>query len=108
MIISGGENIASIEVEQALASHLSVLECAVASAPDERWGEVPFALVTLRPDATASEDELIEHVRLRRAGSRRPRRRSSASSWKTGTGKIQKFVLREGLWQDRNERIGTL
>jgi fatty-acyl-CoA synthase len=108
VIISGGENIASIEVEQALASHPSVLECAVVSAPDERWGEVPFAFVTLRPDATASEDELIEHVRSRLARFKAPKRVIFGQLPKTGTGKIQKFVLREGLWQDRSERIGTL
>ncbi|HEX6657090.1 MAG TPA: AMP-binding protein, partial [Ilumatobacter sp.] len=108
VIISGGENIASIEVEQALASHPSVLECAVVSAPDERWGEVPVAFVTLRPDATTSEDELIEHVRSRLARFKAPKRVVFGQLPKTGTGKIQKFVLREGLWQDRNERIGTL
>jgi fatty-acyl-CoA synthase len=108
VIISGGENIASIEVEQALASHPSVLECAVVSAPDERWGEVPVAFVTLRPDATATEDELIEHVRTRLARFKAPKRVVIGQLPKTGTGKIQKFVLREQLWSGRSDRIGAL
>ena len=108
VIISGGEKIASIEVEQALASQPSVLECAVVSAPDDRWGEVPVAFVTLRPDATASEEELIDHVRSRLARFKAPKRVVFRQLPKTGTGKIQKFVLRDGLWGDRHDRIGTL
>jgi fatty-acyl-CoA synthase len=108
VIISGGENIASIEVEQALASHPAVLECAVVAAPDDRWGEVPVAFVTLRPDAEASEDELIEHVRSQLARFKAPKRVIVAQLPKTGTGKIQKFVLREQLWSGRSDRIGAL
>jgi fatty-acyl-CoA synthase len=108
VIISGGENIASIEVEQALASHASVLECAVVAAPDDRWGEIPVAFVTLRPDSDATEEELIEHVRSRLARFKAPKRVVFGQLPKTGTGKIQKYVLREGLWQNRSDRIGTL
>jgi len=108
VIISGGENIASIEVEQALASHPAVLECAVVSAPDDRWGEVPVAFVTLRPGATATEAELIEHVRTRLARFKAPKRVVVGELPKTGTGKVQKFVLREQLWAGRTDRIGAL
>jgi fatty-acyl-CoA synthase len=108
VIISGGENIASIEVEQALASHASVLECAVVSAPDPRWGEVPVAYVTLRPGTAASEEELIEHVRERLARFKAPKRVVFGDLPKTGTGKIQKYVLREGLWAGHDSSIGTV
>jgi len=103
VIISGGENIASIEVEQALAAHPAVLECAVVAAPDERWGEVPHAFVVLQPGATASEDELIAHVRHRLARFKAPKRVVFGELPQTGTGKIQKFKLRAALWpEDRS------
>ena len=95
VIISGGENIASIEVEQALASHPAVLECAVVAAPDEKWGEVPVAYVTLRPDVDATEAELIEHVKQVIARFKAPKRVEFGELPKTATGKIQKFALRE-------------
>ena len=63
MIVSGGENIASSEVERVLYEHPAVLETAVIGRPDERWGEVPVAVVVLRPGASATADELIEHCR---------------------------------------------
>ncbi|WP_373067808.1 AMP-binding protein [Gemmatimonas sp.] len=97
VIISGGENVASIEVEQALASHPSVLECAVVASPDERWGEVPVAFVTLLPDAECSEEELILYVKDRIARFKAPKRVVFGPLPKTATGKIQKFVLRETL-----------
>jgi len=97
VIISGGENIASIEVEQALDSHPAVLESAVVAAPDERWGETVAAFVVLRPGATATEQELVEHVRSRIARFKAPKQVHFGELPKTGTGKIQKFVLRERL-----------
>ena len=97
VIISGGENIASIEVEQALDSHPAVLESAVVAAPDERWGEVVVAFVALRPGREAAEQELIDHVRGRIARFKAPRQVGFGELPKTGTGKIQKFVLRERL-----------
>jgi fatty-acyl-CoA synthase len=97
VIISGGENIASIEVEQALDSHPAVLESAVVAAPDEKWGETVAAFVVLRPGATATEQELVEHVRGRIARFKAPRQVHFGELPKTGTGKIQKFVLRERL-----------
>ena len=97
VIISGGENIASIEVEQALDAHPAVLESAVVAAPDEKWGETVAAFVVLRPGATATEQELVEHVRSRIARFKAPRQVHFGELPKTGTGKIQKFVLRERL-----------
>ena len=91
VIISGGENIASVEVEQVLAEHPAVLETAVVAAPDPHWGEVPVAFVTLRPGADATADELIDHVRARVARFKAPRRVIFDSLPKTATGKIQKF-----------------
>ena len=64
MIVSGGENIAGSEVERVLYEHDAVLEAAVVGRPDDRWGEVPVAFVVLRPDATATSDELVEHCRV--------------------------------------------
>jgi fatty-acyl-CoA synthase len=97
VIISGGENIASIEVEQALDSHPAVLESAVVAAPDPKWGETVAAFVVLRPDAAVTEQELIEHVKSRIARFKAPRQVHFGELPKTGTGKIQKFVLRERL-----------
>ncbi|MFI5607303.1 hypothetical protein [Amycolatopsis sp. NPDC051903] len=67
MLISGGENIASVEVEQAIADHPALLEVAVVAAPHEHWGEVPAACVTLHAGASATEEEIVEHVRSRLA-----------------------------------------
>ena len=97
VIISGGENIASIEVEQALDSHPAVLESAVVAAPDAKWGETVAAFVVLRPGHSATEQELIEHVRGKIARFKAPRQVQFGELPKTGTGKIQKFLLRERL-----------
>ncbi|MET0816503.1 MAG: AMP-binding protein [Solirubrobacteraceae bacterium] len=106
VIISGGENIASIEVEQAIASHPAVLEVAVVSMPDERWGEVPLAHVTLRPGAEASADEVIAHVKDRLARFKAPKRVVFGPLPKTSTGKVQKFLLRDQAWEGRGRRVG--
>jgi fatty-acyl-CoA synthase len=96
VIISGGENIATIEVEQALAAHPSVSEVAVVAAPDERWGEVPVAFVTAAGGAAPEEAELQEFARGRLARFKVPKRIEVVDELpKTGTGKIQKFLLRE-------------
>jgi fatty-acyl-CoA synthase len=95
LIVSGGENIASVEVEKALAAHPAVLEVAVVAMPDERWGEVPRAFVALRPGATATEDELIDWVRSRLAHYKAPKAIVFLPELpKGGTGKIQKPLLR--------------
>ncbi|MDE0390154.1 MAG: acyl-CoA synthetase [Rhodospirillales bacterium] len=96
IIISGGENISSIEVENALYSHEAVLEAAVVARPDERWGETPCAFVALKPDAQAvSAEALIDHCRARMARFKVPRTFVFGELPKTATGKIMKFELRE-------------
>ncbi len=97
IIISGGENIASIEVEQTLDSHPDVLESAVVGAPDETWGEVPVAFVALRPGATVAEPELVEFVCAAIARFKAPKRIVFGDLPKTSTGKVQKYVLRKRL-----------
>ncbi len=106
IVISGGENISTIEVEQAVVSHPAVLECAVIGVPDETWGEVPKAFVTLKPGCSATEREIIEHVRARIAHFKAPRAVEFCELPKTSTGKIQKYVLREREWSGREKRIG--
>ena len=96
IIISGGENISSIEVENALYSHEAVLEAAVVARPDERWGETPCAFVALKPDANAvTAEALIEHCRARMARFKAPRTIVFGDLPKTATGKIMKYELRE-------------
>ena len=95
IIISGGENIASIEVERALSTHEAVLEVAVVATPDEKWGEVPVAFVTIKPDCAVTEDALIAHARAALAHFKAPRRIVFGELPRNATGKIQKFVLRE-------------
>jgi fatty-acyl-CoA synthase len=97
VIISGGENIATIEVEQALAAHEAVAEAAVVAAPDEQWGEIPVAFITVAGGGAAPEPEALQaFVRERLARFKVPKRIVVVDELpKTGTGKIQKFVLRE-------------
>ncbi|MGB5326878.1 MAG: acyl-CoA synthetase [Gammaproteobacteria bacterium] len=94
IIISGGENISSIEVENILYGHPAVLEAAVAAMPDEKWGETPCAFVTLREAAEASEEEIIEFCLQNMARFKAPRKVVFGPLPKTSTGKIQKFELR--------------
>ncbi|WP_433507879.1 acyl--CoA ligase family protein [Pseudonocardia halophobica] len=105
VIISGGENIASVEVEQAIMDHPAVLEVAVIAVPDERWGEVPAAYVTLQEGASATEEEIVEHVRGRLARFKAPKSVTFGELPKTSTGKIQKFVLRDKAWAGVERRI---
>ena len=105
IIISGGENISTIEVEQALARHPAVLEAAVVAIPHEKWGEVPKAFVTLKADQQASEAEILEHCRSCLAKFKVPQSVEFGSLPKTSTGKIQKFVLREREWGGKSKRI---
>ena len=95
IIISGGENISSIEVEDVLYKHPSVAYCAVVAKPDEKWGETPCAFIELKPGATATADELIAWCREHLARFKCPRHVIFAEIPKTSTGKIQKFQLRE-------------
>ena len=95
IIISGGENISSIEVEDALYRHPAVLACAVVARPDPRWGETPLAFVELKPGASVGAEELVAHCRSLLAGYKIPREIRFEPIPKTSTGKIQKFQLRE-------------
>ncbi len=95
IIISGGENISSIEVEDVLYRHPAVMEAAVVARPDEKWGETPCAFITLRPGKAATEDEIIEFCKLNMARFKVPRTIIFGELPKTSTGKIQKFALRE-------------
>jgi fatty-acyl-CoA synthase len=94
IIISGGENISSIEVEDALYRHSAVMSCAVVARPDEKWGEVPLAFVELKPGSSVSEDELIAHCKSLLASYKCPKEIRFEAIPKTSTGKIQKFALR--------------
>jgi fatty-acyl-CoA synthase len=95
IIISGGENISSIEVEDALYKHPAVAAAAVVAKPDEKWGETPCAFVELKPGAQATTDELLQWCKKHLAGYKCPRYLVFAEIPKTSTGKIQKFKLRE-------------
>jgi fatty-acyl-CoA synthase len=105
IIISGGENISTIEVEHTLVKHPAVLECAVVATPHEKWGEVPKAFVSLRPGAKVTERELIDFCRERLAHFKCPKAVEFTELPKTSTGKIQKFRLREKEWAGRDKRI---
>lgn len=105
IIISGGENISTIEVEQTVAQHPAVMECAVIAIPDEQWGERPKAFVTLKPGQEATEQEIITFCRARLAHFKCPVAVSFGDLPKTSTGKIQKYVLREREWGGREKRI---
>jgi fatty-acyl-CoA synthase len=95
IIISGGENISSIEIEAALYRHPAVLEAAVVARPDPKWGESPCAFVTLKAGSAVSERELIDHCRAVLAHFKCPRTVVFAELPKTSTGKVQKTLLRE-------------
>ncbi|HZD23614.1 MAG TPA: acyl--CoA ligase family protein [Acidimicrobiia bacterium] len=106
IIISGGENISTIEVERAIASHPAVLECAVVAVPDERWGERPKAFVVLKDGQTTTGEEIISHVRSLLAHFKAPDQVDLVKALpKTSTGKIQKFVLRDKEWAGHEKRI---
>ena len=105
VIISGGENISSIEVEQAICAHPAVLEAAVVAVPHDHWGERPKAFVTLQPDTEVSEQELIAFCRERLAHFKCPDAIAFGALPKTSTGKVQKFSLREPEWTGRERRI---
>jgi fatty-acyl-CoA synthase len=105
IIISGGENISTIEIEHTVVEHDAVLECAVIAIPDEKWGEVPKAFVALKPGACVSELEVIEFCRQRLAHFKCPKQVVFGELPKTSTGKIKKFELREREWADSERKI---
>jgi fatty-acyl-CoA synthase len=106
VIISGGENISSPEVEDALYKHPAVLECAVIGVPSEKWGETPKALIVLREGATATEQEILDFSRQHLAHFRCPTSVDFVESLpRTATGKLQKFVIREQYWKGIDRRV---
>ena len=105
IIISGGENISTIEVEQTIARHPAVLECAVIAIPDEHWGETPKAFVTLKPGLAATRQEIISFCREQMAHFKCPTAVEFRELPKTSTGKVQKFLLRENEWIGQEKRI---
>jgi acyl-CoA synthetase (AMP-forming)/AMP-acid ligase II len=107
VIISGGENVSSIEVEDALASHPDVAEVAVIGVPSEKWGETVKALVVLVSGSTATEGELIEHCRGRLAHFKCPTSVEVRDELaRTATGKLQKFKLRAPYWEGHTRQVG--
>jgi fatty-acyl-CoA synthase len=105
IIISGGENISTIEVEQAIAQHPDVLEVAVIAVPDEKWGEVPKAFVVPKEGRALSEGDVIAHCRHVLAHFKCPKAVVFGPLPKTSTGKVQKYVLREREWAGQEKRI---
>jgi fatty-acyl-CoA synthase len=107
IIISGGENISSIEVEKAIFAHPAVLECAVVSAPDEQWGEIPVAIIVLKENQELNSEQLISFLKCRIAKYKMPRRMNfvRVPLPKTGTGKILKRELRERFWAGKDTRV---
>jgi len=106
IIISGGENISTVEVEHAIESHPAVLEAAVVGVPDEKWGERPKAFVVRRPGADVSEAALIDHLRAHIARYKSPKAIEFVDTLpRTSTGKVQKSELREKEWAGHTSRI---
>jgi fatty-acyl-CoA synthase len=107
IIISGGENVSSIEIEKAIFAHPKVFECAVVAAPDEKWGEIPVAIVVLKPEETLTAQELAAHLDGRLARFKLPRQVEFVPGPlpKTGTGKILKRELREAYWVGKEKRV---
>jgi fatty-acyl-CoA synthase len=107
IIISGGENISSLEVEKAIFAHPEVFECAVVAAPHDKWGEVPAAVVVRKPGSSLTSDDLLEFLQGRLGKFKLPRvvEFSDEPLPKTGTGKIRKLVLREKFWAGKEKRV---
>ncbi|MBI3679912.1 MAG: long-chain-fatty-acid--CoA ligase [Acidobacteria bacterium] len=107
IIISGGENISSIEIEKAIFAHPAVFECAVVAAPDDRWGEAPAAVVVLKPDMSLTVDELTAFLSERLGRFKLPKIIEFRDEQlpKTGTGKIRKMILKEKFWAGKEKRV---
>jgi acyl-CoA synthetase (AMP-forming)/AMP-acid ligase II len=106
VIISGGENVSSIEVESCLFQHPAVAECAVIGVPDQHWGETVKALVVLRPGSIADEAELIAFTKERLAHFKCPTTVELREGLtRTATGKLQKFLLRQPYWEGREKQV---
>jgi fatty-acyl-CoA synthase len=107
IIISGGENISSLEIERVICAHPSVFECAVVAAPDEKWGEVPVAIVVARPQSSITADEMKGFLEQRLSRFKLPRMIEFREEPlpKTGTGKIRKMHLKEKFWAGKDKRV---
>ena len=106
VIISGGENVSSIEVEDAVFSHPDVSEVAVIGVPDEKWGEAVLALVVKTPSSALTEEELIAYVKTKLAGYKCPKRIEFRTELaRTATGKLQKFKLRSPYWEGLERQV---
>ncbi len=106
IIVSGGENISTIEVETAISRHPAVAAVAVVSTPDEKWGERPKAFVELKDGADASADDILAFARENLSGYMRPAAVEITNLAKTATGKVQKADLRTKEWEGHDRRIG--
>jgi acyl-CoA synthetase (AMP-forming)/AMP-acid ligase II len=106
MIVTGGENVYSTEVENTLYMHKAILECAVVGVPDEKWGETVHAIVVLKPGTTATAEELISFCKEQIARYKAPKTIEFLLSLpKTGSGKIEKKKLRERHWTDQQKKV---
>ncbi len=105
IIISGGENISTVEVENAIYQHPDVLEVAVVAVPDTKWGEVPKAFITLKSGSGATENEIITFCKDNLARFKAPKSVEFCELPKTSTGKIQKYMLRNKEWGDLKQRV---
>jgi fatty-acyl-CoA synthase len=105
IIISGGENISTVEVENVLYRHPDVMEVAVIPVPDEKWGEVPKAFVTLKPNSSPAAEQLINFCKENLARFKAPKQIEFGELPKTATGKIQKFKLRDREWQGKRRKV---
>ncbi|HEY4625368.1 MAG TPA: AMP-dependent synthetase, partial [Blastococcus sp.] len=106
VIITGGENVSSIEVEDVVFSHPAVAEVAVIGVPDEKWGELVTAIVVVAEGQQVTEDEIIAHCKAHIASYKAPKRVEFRDELaRTATGKIQKFKLRESFWVDSERQV---
>jgi fatty-acyl-CoA synthase len=106
IIISGGENISSVEIENCLYANPKVFECAVVAVPDEQWGEVPKAIIVLKPGQSATEEEILAYCKANLAGFKMPKSVEFRDSLpKGGTGKILKANLRDKFWEGMEKRV---
>jgi acyl-CoA synthetase (AMP-forming)/AMP-acid ligase II len=106
IIISGGENISSVEIEKVIQDHPAVFEVVVIGVPDKTWGEVPKALIVLKPGMQVTESEIVSHVRKYLAGYKAPKSVEFRSEFpKGGTGKILKQDLRREHWTELSKKV---
>jgi fatty-acyl-CoA synthase len=105
IIISGGENISTVELENLIFQHPDVLEVAIVAMPHEKWGEVPKAFVVPKPGTNPTEEDIIEYCRSNIARYKCPKAVEFGELPKTSTGKIKKFVLREKEWKGHDKRV---